>query len=140
MSSNNLAPKGVSWVWVPAAHTSPISGRESTALSGIKFSNSRGGHQLALVEIRDSRLYREDYETFEDYCLDRWEIHRRHAYRLIDSAEVVKQLECVHLDTKPANEAQVRPLTKLETPEAQQEACVVNPIIEKPQNSIVRHS
>ncbi len=77
---------------------------------------------MALVEIRDSRLYRESYATFEEYCRDRWEIHRRHAYRLIDSATVVKQLECVQLGTKPKNESQVRPLTKLVSPEAQQEA------------------
>ena len=39
----------------------------------------------------------------------------------MDSAVVVKQLECVQLDTKPTNEAQVRPLTQLETAEAQVE-------------------
>ena len=60
--------------------------------------------------------------AFADYCRDRWDFHRRHAYRLIDSASVVKQLECVQSDTKPANEAQVRPLTQLETPEARVEA------------------
>jgi hypothetical protein len=76
---------------------------------------------MALVEIRDSRLYRENYATFEDYCRERWELDRRYAYRLMDSANVVNKLECGQLTTKPANEAQVRPLTKLETPEAQQE-------------------
>jgi len=51
--------------------------------------------------------------AFEDYCRDRWDFHRRHAYRLIDSASVVKQLECVQSDTKPANESQVRPSPNL---------------------------
>jgi hypothetical protein len=40
----------------------------------------------------------------------------------MDSAAVVKQLECGPWDTKPTNERQVRPLTQLETVEAQQEA------------------
>jgi len=99
---------------VPAAHTSPISGRESTALSGIKFSNSRGGHQLALVEIRDSRLYREDYETFEEHCRDRWNIDRTYAHRIIGAASVVNNL--LPMGNVPANERQVRPFTQFETP------------------------
>ena len=40
----------------------------------------------------------------------------------MDSALVVKQLECVPWATKPTNERQVRPLTQLETEEAQVEA------------------
>lgn len=39
----------------------------------------------ALLEIRDSRLYRQDYGTFEDYCRKRWKISRAHAYRLIEA-------------------------------------------------------
>ena len=51
--------------------------------------------------------------AFEDYCRDRWDFHRRHAYRLIYSDFVVKRLERVQSDTKPANESQVRPSPNL---------------------------
>jgi len=46
-------------------------------------------------------------------------MERRHAYRLIDAADVTTQ--CRQLATKPATESQARPLTKLE-PEQQVEA------------------
>lgn len=76
---------------------------------------------MALVEIRDSRLYREECETFEEYCKERWELGRNYANKMIASASVVKRLG-TNVPIPPANEAQVRPLTKLETAEAQQEA------------------
>jgi hypothetical protein len=46
----------------------------------------------ALAEIRDSRLYREQFDTFEAYCRDRWGMERAHAYRLVDAAKVVNLL------------------------------------------------
>ena len=46
---------------------------------------------------------------------------KAYAHRLIGSAKVKSVLSPIG-DIHPANEAQVRPLTKLETPEAQQEA------------------
>ena len=42
----------------------------------------------ALAEIRDAGLYREGFETFEDYCRDRWDFSRPRAYQLIDAAEM----------------------------------------------------
>ena len=62
--------------------------------------------------IRDDRLYREDYATFEDYCRDRWDISRPRAYQFIDSAQVSENLSTM-VDKGPVNERQVRPLTKL---------------------------
>lgn len=75
---------------------------------------------LALKKIRDSKLYREEYPTFEMYCKERWEFRRAHAYRLIDSAQAVENVS--HGRQKPTSERQARPLTKLSTPELQQEA------------------
>ena len=49
------------------------------------------------------------------------ELHRRYAYRLIDSAALVEQLECGPWDRKLTNERQAHHFTKLETPEVQQE-------------------
>ena len=33
----------------------------------------------ALLEIRDSRLYRESHKTFEDYCQEKWSMSKTHA-------------------------------------------------------------
>jgi len=77
---------------------------------------------MALVEIRDSRLYREEYGTFEEYCRDRWELSIRYANKLMLATKTMDSLQSTPIGVLPANEAQVRPLTKLETAEAQQEA------------------
>lgn len=71
----------------------------------------------ALLEIRDSRLYKDNYSTFEDYCRERWGIEKRHAYRLMDAAGVVENVSN-WTQILPTNEAQVRPLTGL-SPETQ---------------------
>lgn len=73
---------------------------------------------IALAEIRESRLYRLTHGTFEEYCGERWQIGRSQAYRLIDSAAVVKNLSPIGDIPLPTTEAQARPLTKLE-PEQQ---------------------
>lgn len=66
----------------------------------------------ALMEIRDKRLYRQQYGTFEDYCRERWAMARRTAYQMIEAAEVVENVRnCAQI--APANEAQARPLTSL---------------------------
>lgn len=76
----------------------------------------------ALARIRDARLYRETHPTFEAYCKDRWDMKRDYAYKLIGSSEVVQNLDVYHGIQKPSSERQIRPLTKLQTPELQQEA------------------
>ena len=47
---------------------------------------------------------------------------RHYALLLIESSNVIENLNVDNCQQIPANEAQARPLTKLETPEAQQEA------------------
>jgi hypothetical protein len=75
----------------------------------------------ALMEIRDSRLYRQTHATFEEYCQERWDLRKSRIYQLMDAAEVVENLKSstiVELSSGntplPANEAQARPLAKLE--------------------------
>lgn len=46
----------------------------------------------ALLRIRDGRLYRAGFGTFENYCRERWGIARRRAYQLMDAAQVVENL------------------------------------------------
>ncbi len=70
----------------------------------------------ALLSIRDRRLYREDFPTFEDYCRERWGWSKTHVNRQIDAAKVVQNL--TPIGVKPQNEAQARELTRL-TPDQQ---------------------
>lgn len=75
----------------------------------------------ALAEIRERRLYRETHGTFEDYCRERWQMSRSYAHRIIESAQVVANVQTLPIgNTAPATESQARPLAKLE-PEQQRE-------------------
>lgn len=82
----------------------------------------------ALVDIRDRRLYRQHYTTFEEYCRERWGFSKTHANRLIGASSVAENL--TPLGVKPESESHLRPLTGLE-PEQQrevwQEAAVTAP-------------
>lgn len=46
----------------------------------------------ALAEIRSSRLYRNQYETFEQYCLDRWEFTAARGRQLMSAVEAIASL------------------------------------------------
>lgn len=72
----------------------------------------------ALREIRDSRLYREEYASFEDYCKQAWDITRSYGYRLIDAAEVVAEMSTIVDTPLPTNESQAHALKDIEGPEA----------------------
>lgn len=73
----------------------------------------------ALATIRDSRLYRDGYATFEEYCRARWGMTRQAANRLVAASEVATVLEPT--GSIPTSERQVRPLVSLE-PDEQREA------------------
>lgn len=75
---------------------------------------------IALREIRESRLYKTTFETFEEYCLSKWSIARNYANKMIASSDVIDNLGTI-VPILPNNEGQVRPLTKLE-PELQKQA------------------
>ena len=47
---------------------------------------------LALLELRDGRLYRTTHGTFDDYCRERWQMTSRRALQLIEAAAVVTQI------------------------------------------------
>jgi len=86
----------------------------------------------ALTEIRDDQLYKEKgYSNFRKYCEQRWGLKKSHAYRAIKAAEVFDNLvtslkvspigDNSHPKILPTNEAQIRPLTRLQ-PNLQREA------------------
>ena len=71
---------------------------------------------MALMELRDRRLYRSTHATFEDYCRDRFDYVRRRSYQLIDAAQIYNNLsekceQIVHI--LPTREGQVRPMSQL---------------------------
>lgn len=72
------------------------------------------------MQIRDNRLYREIYGTFEEYCKEKWDMERRHAYRLIDGYKVTENVS--HgTQSIPTSERVVRPLSKIKDPAEQRE-------------------
>jgi len=75
----------------------------------------------ALSEIRDARLYQKlSFKTFERYVNARWDMSKSQAYRLIEAFEVLENLSPIG-DVLPKNEAQARPLTRLD-PDSQRKA------------------
>jgi len=73
----------------------------------------------ALSEIQHGRLYREQgFATFAAYCQKRWGWGRAHAYRLIDAAQVSRNLSPT--GDSPMTERQARELASL-PPEQQRE-------------------
>jgi hypothetical protein len=47
---------------------------------------------LALMEIKDGKLYKDKFSSFEEYCQSRWGWGRHRALQLIESAEIANEL------------------------------------------------
>ena len=104
--------------------TGPLSADESGVLEYYERIIETGvktfvevGH--ALTVIRDQRLYREHYATFDAYVRKRWDLERTYAHRIIEASEVVDHLLSAG-NMVSVNEAQARPLASL-PPEQQAE-------------------
>jgi hypothetical protein len=87
-------------------HTRVMSIRESQRLEELEKTIARGQKTfvevgLALAEIRDSRLYKREYDSFREYCQKKWGWTRQHAYRLIEAAPVGK----CHMHVTSLNQA-----------------------------------
>jgi hypothetical protein len=93
---------------------------------------------MALLEIRERELYREESATFEGYCKKVFDFGKSHSYRLMDAAKVVENISQTSpnwgrlspvwrqnedtpvIDLIPMSESQVRPLVRLQ-PDQQRE-------------------
>lgn len=76
---------------------------------------------LALARVRDERLYRADYATFEAYVEKRWGLTRTHAYRLIEAGHVAVAMSPMGDTPQIENERQARalaPIVKEHGPQA----------------------
>jgi hypothetical protein len=65
---------------------------------------------VALQTIKESRLYREQYGTFEEYCQGKWKFSARYAYRLIMAVEIAGD---IGLTPDSVQEYVIRPLVGL---------------------------
>ena len=98
--------------------------QDQTRLNSLEDTIQRGLSTFAdvgnaLKEIRESRLYREDYVNFEDYCRERWGFSKRHSNRLIEASTVVAEVGPI--GPLPVTESQTRELSKLKEPEVMRE-------------------
>ncbi len=72
----------------------------------------------ALLEIRNSKLYRKEFKTFDEYCLVKWDFSKNYVNKNIRALKTLNNLGT--MVPKTITERQLRPLTSLE-PEVQKE-------------------
>ena len=71
----------------------------------------------ALRTIKDNKLYKDIYSTYDEYCQKRWGFSPQHANRLIKAATVVEKIESEPIGSVlPQSEGQARALSKSENP------------------------
>ena len=113
------------------AETELLAKHEETISKGLKEFKEV---YVALKEIRTNCLYRQEYDTFKEYCRQKWNITDRHANRLMLAGEVVRNIKADQLVSSvpaaiPENELQARylaPLTPAQQLEAAREVAKTN--------------
>lgn len=93
---------------------SALSKNEAAILKGCEATIAKGKQTfvevgMALCQIRDDRLYRVEFGSFNEYCEARWGWSDNYARRLISAAEVVKTVPIGTVST----ESQARELAKV---------------------------
>jgi hypothetical protein len=71
----------------------------------------------ALLIIQKEKLYKLIFQTFEEYCKERWDLKRQRAYELIGAAQISQNLSEIS-DNLPQKESHAAALASLE-PEQQ---------------------
>src|SRR5579859_6827494 len=89
-----------------------LSPAEARALARLESIVDRGKETfrdvaLALLEIRDRKLYRASGESFREYCRRRFDFGQAYSYRLAAAAELILECEEKGLPA-PKNEQQAR--------------------------------
>lgn len=100
-------------VLLNAAEQNQLSELEAVIERGMRTFIEVGG---ALYSIRDQRLYRAAFDTFEAYCQDRWGFSDSRARQLIGAAQTVTTVTAAGL-AAPSSERQARELSRV--PEAE---------------------
>jgi hypothetical protein len=103
----------------PPSKTLPLNDEESIRLQQLESVIEKSLQSFlvvgrCLMEVRDRKLYREHYATFQDYCLKRWGVSERRGLDLVRSTAVAENLLGAVGALPPGLSADVmRPLTKL---------------------------
>lgn len=90
--------------------TAALAEREEVIARGLKTFIEVG---RALAEIKEQKLYRQVFSTFEEYCDNRWQLARTRAYELIYAAETAKAMSEISNKHIPKNEGQAKQLRGL---------------------------
>ncbi|MGW2044667.1 ParB/Srx family N-terminal domain-containing protein [Streptomyces sp. NPDC001858] len=96
-----------------ASESNALTEHEAVIERGIQTFYEVG---MALADIRDRKLYRADYGTFEEYAQQRWNMSRTRAYELMSASAVVSAIADTETPA-PANEGQARALSRVPEPE-----------------------
>ncbi len=97
-----------------------LSKKEGKRLAKAEFVLEKGDSQSyekgkALREIRESRLYRSSFDTFDNYCRGKWDMVATRANQMIEFASVVDDLKegLEEGEPQPIFERQARSLAPL---------------------------
>lgn len=91
----------------------------------------------ALKEIKDRELWKEEAESFQQFCVDNWGVSKQRAYQLIDSVNIVDQLppeQSTAVDSeRAARELKKAPVAEREAiiKEVQAKGAVTGPTVAK---------
>ncbi len=109
---------------------------EHEELKNLEVTIKQAGNAIgtALKAIHDKMLYREDFDTFEEYCEEKWGMSKVHAYRLMKANSIVTKLVtlCPKLDAISLPEGVIREFKNLTDDEMKKTA----KIVEKPGKKI----
>jgi len=153
-TDSDLAPPPLPRLLLPG-EAQQLKACEEIIKRGLKIFLEVG---FALISIRDRRLYRAEFDTWEEYCQERFGITARRATQLCAASETVRNLGLgasgasnrnPGSDSKlpnrnyyssglvlPANEAQVRPLAGL--PPEEQRAAWAEAVATAPNGRVTR--
>ena len=74
----------------------------------------------ALIEIRDSRLYKVEARTFEEYCRSKFRLEKSRVHQLMSGSRIVTSLDLGSSTKVEVTETAIREIAKVE-PERRQE-------------------
>lgn len=97
------------------AMVKPLSTEEASALAEHEFTISQGlaafvAVGLALLDIRERKLYRTEFKTFDEYCRRRWNFGARRGEQLMAAAEIAEEMRTSGSGFTLENERQARAL------------------------------
>lgn len=99
--------------------------QEQSRYTTLKLTIKKGFAEAiaAIQEIRNSKLYRDEYRTFEEFCQSEYGHTRQHINRLIRAHEIESTLE--QIGSNILHESWAKPLTVLTDPSEQSAAILL---------------